>query len=191
MSNIQDTVSNVMKIFNEEYRDKFKISESRLKIWCQMLREYDSETILAAAYHLVSTRQDWPPDIATMRQAVVYLSKGELNRPDPMEAWGNVLKKLNEPHISYVNDEKPVFNLSPMEKEAVSRVSSIYNLKNSSNLASDRARFIEAFKGLLEERDREWLALPEVKKIAEKRQLTLLEGESEKRLSGIINGVGK
>jgi len=177
-SKLHETVSNIMKIFNEEYPGKFNISQSRLAVWCQMLRECNPETVLAAAYHLVSTRPDWPPDIATVRRTVVYLSKGQLERPDPMGAWGNVIKKLNNSEIE----------LTQIESEAVKRVSSIGDLRRSTNQTADRARFVEAFNGILDETDREWLALPEVKAIADKNAVKQLESDTgvENRLNGIV-----
>lgn len=163
-SDTTGAITMAMRIFTEEYRDKFKISDNRVKIWQQMLRDFDSEAILGAAYHLVSTREDWPPDIATVRKTAAYISRGELSPPLASEAWE---------HLSLKIQNRPV-KLTAMEKKAQQQTATLYELRHSSNSGADRRRFMEAFEGVLKRRDEQWLALPEVNQLIGRRAALLV-----------------
>ena len=155
MTPIEKAVHDTMKIFNEEYRDKFKISKSRFLIWCQALNGFDPETIRAAALHLVVTRQDWPPDIATLRQLAINMQRGELATPEPAESWANVLQLIQGKEVS----------LTPLEKQALKMTGDVYNLKLSQNLAADRSQFMRAYAALVKRRDDNDAILPPVRAV--------------------------
>lgn len=167
----KDSVSLVMKIFAEEYPTKFSVTDSRLKIWCQMLKGFPTEQILAAGYHLAATRTDWPPDIATMREQVLRFANGELHKPTGQEAWENILKKFKY-------EDYP---LSDFEKAALAQVGTIYDLKRSQNTAADRIQFVRAFDNLVKKRDTERATLPEVRALVEQNVPFLPEPEPDKK----------
>lgn len=177
LSPFEKTVLVSMKIFAENYGSRFTMSTDKYKFWKQMLKGIDDEFILAATYHIAGSEK-WPPEIASVRKQAIYLQNGEINAPEPSEAWGNILKKIQDKE----------FKLTALENMALKETSQIYNLRQSTKLTSDRARFIDAYKGVLRRRDEEWLTLPEVKAIAGK-QTKQLESHSNKRFDGIVEVV--
>lgn len=162
MTNHREIVSAIMDMMNAEYPTKFSTTPERLKVWAQMLKGFDSEIILGAAYHLVSTNE-WPPNIAQVREQCVLMSHGEPYEPTGQEAWENIWRKVAGEEIE----------LTDLEKRALKQTSSIYDLKRSSNPSTDRAHFIKAFDQLVAARKLERQTLPEVKALVEKNRPAL------------------
>ena len=150
---VQDAVSNAMRIFNEEYGAKFALTENRVNVWNHMLKDFNPQTIMAAAYHLATVMKVFPPEIATMRETVILMSGGKLSEQTAIEAWERVLMKIKGKDVE----------LSDMESAALNQTGTMYDLKLSRNHHSDRARFIQAFDGLLKRRYEETMTMPEVK----------------------------
>ena len=169
--NHKETIAFVMQIFNEEYPGKFIKPTSRMRIWEQILNGFDSEVILTAAYHLASTRKDWAPDIATMREQCVLMSHGELHNPTGAESWERIRQKMTD---------KPELELSNMEKKALAQTSSIYDLRRSLNGPTDRAHYIKAFDGLVQKRHMDRITLPEVKAMTARNAPALPAHETPK-----------
>ncbi len=166
------TIALIMEIFDEEYRGKFTNTPARMKIWSQMLSGFDSETILAAAYHLASTRKDWAPDIATMREQCVLMAQGELQLATGAESWARIkLKMTSEPELK----------LTDHEKAALAQTSTIFDLRRSKNETTDRAHYIKAFDKLIQKRHYDMVTLPEVKALAA-RNLPALPAKEVKEL---------
>ena len=157
----KETIAFVMKIFDEEYHGKFINSKDRMKIWSQMLSGYDSDTILAAAYHLASTRKDWAPDIATMREQCVLMYHGELQQPTGAESWELVMGKVGHEDVE----------LDDMQKQALKQTGlTILDLRtvNVSNIPTIRSQYCKAFDSLVNKRHQDRVTLPEVKALASK-----------------------
>ncbi len=170
--NHRKTIALVMEIFDEEYRGKFTNTPARMKIWSQMLSGFDSETILAAAYHLASTRKDWAPDIATMREQCVLMAQGELQLATGAESWARIkLKMTSEPELE----------LTDNEKAALAQTSTIFDLRRSKNETTDRTHYIKAFDKLIQKRHYDMVTLPEVKALAA-RNLPALPAKEVKEL---------
>ena len=166
------TINNIMRIFSEEYPGKFSVTESRKKVWLHILKGFPTETILGAAYHLISTRPDWPPDIATMRDTVINFIHGELHQPTPQEAWENILRKIQDDDVE----------LSDLEKAALKQVSTVYDLRRSENSSSDRAQYIKAFDQLLKKQQLERATLPAVKRLVQEHVPMFIEPEKPQEL---------
>lgn len=162
-----------MRMLNEEYPGKFSLgtvpvdkkgkpvegaTPSRVKVWEHALAEFDDETVLAAALHLVTTRTEWPPDVAAMRSQCALFSNGELHAPSGAASWERILQKISKKEV----------DLSDMEKKALSQTKSVFDLRISKNIDADRARYIQAFDLLISKRNLEWVTLPEVKALVAK-----------------------
>lgn len=155
MTNHRDTVSEIMDLLNAEYPSKFSTKLERIKVWSQMLNGFDRELILGAAYHLVSTCR-WPPNIAQMREQCVLMSHGKLQNPTSSDAWEHVMERVNHKDIE----------LTPFEKKALKQTGRTINELRQTQLlylATDRARFSEAFDRLISKQHLERITLPEVK----------------------------
>jgi hypothetical protein len=147
-----------------------RVTERTEGIWLKMLEDLDADALLAAANHLVSTRPDWPPDIATLRGTVVDFAHGYLEPPSGHEAWEHVLVKMSEDELPDLttgeHDEK--ISLTALEKAAVNQIGSLYDLRRSTNPASDRAQFIKAFEKMVAKKRLELTALPNVRQLDNK-----------------------
>jgi hypothetical protein len=175
----EDPILYIMEMFAAEYADKFKMSEERTKLWRQMLKGTPPEVLLGTAYHLVSTRPDWPPDIARVRKTAMYVSSGELKPMSGPESWERIMMKIQRKEIE----------LTDTEREALKQTASIYDLRRSQNMGIDRARYIQAFEGVQKRREDDALVLPEVRQLVASQAPALESGEAEKRLSSIIGKV--
>lgn len=172
--NHRETVSMIMDMFVAEYPGRFSTGLERLKVWCQMLKGFDGELILGAAYHLASTC-NWPPTIAQMREQCVLMSHGDLRNPTGAESWERIRRKMTS---------EPDLELTDLERTALSQTSSLYDLKRSTNPSTDRAHYIKAFDSLAAQRHQERITLPEVKALAGRyAEIPALEaGKTDKAL---------
>jgi len=177
---VTKTIADVMRLFAHEYPGRFSTTPERAKIWRSMLREFDREVVLAAAYDLASTC-DWPPTIAQMRRRAVDLTHGELREPDAGEAWERVSRLIS-------GEVETDSELSGVEREALRRTGQLWDLKRSSNPSADRAAFQRAFTALVEARRRDRLTLPEVRELAARRAAPALPEEGEKAMRTEKNG---
>ena len=154
-----------------EYPGKFSLSEERVDTWCHMLSDLDSENILAAGYHLVSTGGEWPPAIGTVRLTAKRIETGQMVPVSATEAWGNVYKRIQH---------RDVF-LTVEEKEALQGVGSIYDLRRSEDLSFDRSIFIKNYEQQQKRRDLELTIMPDVQHVA------LVSGDESKILKGELD----
>ena len=158
MKQLNETIDQILLIFNEEYPSKFVMSVSRAKLWRQILGEFDKDIILAAAFHLVSTRPDWPPDIATVRDTCARFAAGELEPPNPHESWERIQRRIQGEKV----------DLTELEKIALQQTGTIFDLRKSRNPTGDRQAFIAAFKIAAEKQHRDRVTLPNVRAIVSK-----------------------
>jgi hypothetical protein len=159
---MSETVKKAMTIFLEEYGEKFRVTESKIKFWGHSLQEFDSSVILAAAYHL-ATINKWPPVIAEMREACVDMAYGELVTVPAPEAWHNVQK--------FLHDEG---QLSDIERIAMRHVGDSWYFKRSDTPGMDRAHFMKAYSAQVDKQKRERLTLPNVMRFANENAKKLL-----------------
>jgi len=153
--NLDQTIKNTLDLLNESYQGKFKLTDITPGIWKKILRDIDTESILAAVYHLCSTRPDWPPDLATVRSTALGLSKGVLKRKTGFDAWESILKKIQD-------EDHP---LTELEKKALGQTKSMYDLRLSQTIVADRSTFIKAYDHLSERERLNDVTLPEVKQM--------------------------
>jgi len=169
--NHKQAVITAMKMFSDSYPGKFTVG-TNVGTWEQVLSDIDPGVIPAAALHLISTRKDWPPDPATLREQCILMSHGQLQEPTGSEAWERIREKFHTDDLE----------LTDMEKQALKQTSSIYDLKRSTNPSTDRAHFIKAFDLLVAKRKLDRQTLPEVKALVEKHRPALPEHEDAPQL---------
>ena len=129
-----------------------KISNERHLLWMEMLKGIGDDNITAAAMHILSTRSDWPPDVALLRCTALSISNGELAAKSGAESWATILTLIS-------GVDTP---LSMRERKALDATGSLYDLKRSSNAAADRARYIDAYDALADRAQRTREMLPAV-----------------------------
>jgi hypothetical protein len=162
------TVGRVMKLFNSEFPGKFDTSEQRVETWNYMLDGIDGEILLNAAMHLAAEPRQWPPSIGELRTLAISMAHGELAPPSASEAWERVLRKVQRRDVE----------LTELDKSALARVGSIWDLRHSTMLQADRARFLEAYDAIVKKRDEKRNALPSVAKLVAK-QAAMLQGSPQ------------
>jgi hypothetical protein len=133
-----------------------------------MLSDVDSESILAAGYHLVSIGKEWPPAIGTVRLTAMRLSIGELEPQTAEEAWENVYSKIQHKDVV----------LSDIEKQALRGVGSIYDLRRSEDISFARASFVKNFRQIMQRREQKLVKMPNV------AMAELMASEKHKQLAG-------
>ena len=151
-----NTIKNIMLIFNEEYGEKFIITDSKVKVWIECLKDFDKETILSAGMHLVSTGGAFPPVIGQVRQQCVNLRHGEMNVPPGPDAWIAVLAEVQKSDGAFLN-------LPELTREALKSVGTMFDLKRSDNIAFERNHFLKAYAAIVEMRQKERVMLPTVR----------------------------
>ena len=142
--------------FRLEYAG-FSATEERAELWSKMLAGIDDCYILAAVTDILTTRDGFPPTVATVRRRALELSRGELVPPSGVEAWEGVRAVL----AGTAN------GIEPRTLRAVrATAGSLADLRRSTSPAADRARFIEAFDAAVERERRERDAMPSVRAVA-------------------------
>jgi hypothetical protein len=160
-----DVITEIMRLFDEEYKGKFIISPERIKLWRALLADIHPEIVMTAAVHLVSLRTEWPPNIGQLRDKALALQAGELAPPSAHEAWAHVQARIQ-------SDDAP---LTELERQTLKQVGTVYDMRRSGNPAADRAQFLKAFEQAIEKRRLERATLPTVKMIAEQCERALPE----------------
>lgn len=157
-----------------------KMTDERHSLWINLLDGINDEWVMGAALHIVSTRSDWPPDIALLRTTALSLAAGELAAPSGSEAWATILRLISCKSVP----------LTPREREALKATGSLYDLRRSSNATADRARFVAAYDRIAEREKKTREMLPGVaalnakneqqSKLTAKPPAMALSGESER-----------
>lgn len=166
MYEVAKAVTMAMAAFVEEYPGRFVVSASRKKIWQHLLSDLEPGIIMATAYHLLSARKEFPPDVALFRETAILLGEGRTEIKGAEEAWGDVMERV------YGNSDR---KLCAKTMAALKQTSTINDLKQSRNIAADRAHFVRAYNKLEQKDLTQKLILPDVKrKILEpaKKRLT-------------------
>ena len=163
-----ETITYIMELFVEEYGSaKFRVSDNRVKLWNKLLEGFDSETVLAAATHVLSMGNEWPPPIGVIRETCLDFSYGELMPESAEEAWLHVYEYCTE------NDK---VSLTQLQRFALKAVGGSWSVRNASSQSVIQAQFCKAYEQAHRRQRVNRLALPNVKQLVDKRALKLLEG---------------
>lgn len=105
----------IQATFDNYHRDQ--PMNTTLRLWWEMLAEFDIEAVRAACQRHIAAEPKFPPSIA---QLLAILRPAETNgRPGPEEAWAIAVKACDESETVVMNDEiahawgvaKPIFDL--------------------------------------------------------------------------------
>lgn len=105
----------IQATFDNYHRDQ--PMNTTLRLWWEMLTEFDIEAVRAACQRHIAAEPKFPPSIA---QLLAILRPAETNgRPGPEEAWAIAVKACDESETVVMNDEiahawgvaKPIFDL--------------------------------------------------------------------------------
>ncbi len=146
----------------------------RLAAYVLVLEDLEEDLLQAAVKVCLASCRFFPKPADIRNAAFELRTRGE-NLPDPMGAWGEVLSEISRVG-SYGS---PIFS-SELITKAVRYVGGWQRLCLSENMASDRARFVEAYSGLLNRHEKDVQMLPAVRE-----QVELLAGRlsADRRLA--------
>ena len=133
------------------------MSEERIAVYVSVLEDIDPELLQAAVRHCIATLRFFPKP-AEIRGAAFDLRARSEGLPDPMAAWGEVVSEISRVG-SYGS---PRFSCE-LIATAVRQVGGFQRLCLSENMASDRARFVEAYTQLQARHETDARMLPQVK----------------------------
>jgi len=159
-------LAQIMLAFSEEYTGRFVVSETRTKIWAQILGEYPAEILQAAGYHLLSTGT-FPPAVSEMREQCARIIAGELYEHTASEAWCLA--------SAVIRGDQEYSTLDDMCKRALKAAGNLCDLKKSRNPTTDRAAFVTAYNHLLKRQKQDRVTLKEVKAMVVKHAKLLTE----------------
>lgn len=132
------------------------MNKSRINVWSEMLSDLNSEHILAAGYHIISNGEKFPPPVGEVRRTAKRIERGSVNPPSALESWERVMMKVRQKDIE----------LTRLEKKALSRIGSIYDLRRSENMSFDRAAYIKSFEEILQSEEKQMMTMPNVLALA-------------------------
>lgn len=142
-----------------------------------------ADDLLSAASKTVITESTFFPKVAEVRKMAFTLQKDGLNLPDAEAAWGFLLRWMRA--TSYILGKDGVARkkppLPPPIQRAVEYLGGVDEIGRSDNPVADRARFIEAYRRVMERAEHQVTMLPEVRKLVQRAALP--EG-----LRGLIEG---
>ncbi len=169
------------------------MTEKTPEVYELLFKDINPAALLTSALHLCTT-QEWPPAPSQLRTQAAYLSEGMLEPYSAFDAWGRVLARLGDDSVE----------LSEMEKMALEKTKSLYDLKRSTKIEIDRAAFIRAYKTIIEKKRLAMIALPRVKQMvfnntpqlpASTKQPKQIEEQtdnpSEAEVKELLTGLGK
>ena len=105
--------------------------------------------VLAAAVEQCLATCDWLPSPANIREAAGVLVDDQ--HPTPLEAWAEVLKRIENPPYSAYSLERGTYTVpgyeiqNPVARKAAESIG-WRQLENSENLVSDRAQFVAEYE---------------------------------------------
>lgn len=167
-------IGEVLKKFTLNYTN-FTLDSEGVKAgyWEAMLSEFPPKIILAACAHIMATRTSdygWAPDIATMREQCANMAAGELHPPSGADAWEHIMEAIT---ASARNEE---IKLSQMERAALKKVSTLFDLSQSRNIGAERVQFIKVFDEMIAKQRFARATLPEIRQLVAKNAVALLAG---------------
>lgn len=143
-----------------------QVSDATVEVYVSMLKDIPLD-ILTASIQQCMAESDFLPTIAKIRERALSLTCQVA--PEPLEAWGIVLKEIQRTGFY----RSPVFENSIISK-AVDCIG-WQTLCSSENQVADRAHFSRVYEGLLRQVENDRRMLPVARQIHEQVRLMIAE----------------
>ena len=127
-----------------------------LKVYQAALQDLDPELLAAAVMDLVSEPREFMPTPGYIREAALEIEDMAAKIPTAYEGWGQVLHRMN----AFTSEQN---GTHPLVDEAIKRIGGWKSVGQSTAPASERARFIDAYKELRADDRKQRRMLPQVK----------------------------
>lgn len=151
----------------------YELTPETPRVYEEFLADIPDDLLELAVKDCVA-RLTYFPRIAELREAAHAILEDRLGIPTATEAWGAVANA-----VRYGRPERrPDF--SPEIRRAIDAVGGWYHLCTSDTFAADRARFLDAYREIVQREREERRQLPEVRAAA--ARLRIAAGERQLRL---------
>ena len=138
-----------------------QVSDATIEVYVTMLRDVPLDTLTASVQQCMA-ESEFLPTVAKIRNKALELSRPVA--PDPLEAWGIVLKAIDK----YGFYRSPQFD-DPIIAKAVDCMG-WRSLCSSENAIADRAHFSKVYEGLLRQAENDRRILPQARAIQDQVQ---------------------
>ena len=150
---------------------RYELKKETAKVYAKMLSDIPADTLRAAVLECIVS-SPWFPSIYELRNAMVELHKRTNAIPSAEEAWGELLRFPQYGETYQITDEiddqgrtivnKIIHKFSHPLVEKVARDLGWPRKFWTDLLASDRAKYIQAYQSQLDRASNNALSLPEV-----------------------------
>jgi hypothetical protein len=142
-----------------------ELGEDTPRAYEAALGDLPVDLLKAAVLQCLATSK-WFPTIAEVRGAAADILARAQGHPTALEAWGQMRRWLRSPKSVIVNGQRYVRRpLTEPSMRALAALGGEGMVRESDNPTADRARFEEAYNGLLERERGQMMQLPAVAQI--------------------------
>ena len=153
--------------------------DALMELYLSLLETVPDEVFEAAvAEHIASSK--WFPSISELRGLALDIMITGLGWPSVGEAWEMVVRHIRE--VPAVGQGKARRKEHPFVERAVASVGGWYTLRRSESPVADRARFMDAYREILEAERKAFEELPIVQVTRDLLASGELFGESDRKL---------
>ncbi len=168
-------VAEVLGMLSSVY-PHYNLTPETIKSYAILLSDIPVDTLKAAAIQCARTKTFFPSVSELVSAAYDFID----DDTTPEEAWGIVVKHMSRPMTTYHAGKK--LKLKPLSdriERAVTAIGGWPVLRASENYVADRARFIDAYRGLKEREKRQATEHPQITALKAKQlpAKKLLKGE--------------
>jgi len=160
MSTLED-VAQIVAVISAAYPN-FSPSEYTVEIYYNMLRDIPTDLLKASVLQAVSEPgRKFAPSVGEIRGIVIELNRSIDGVPSAYAAWEMTHHAMF--NGGFVLDEHPLV------QQACQLMGGLRRLGESTNIISDRMRYIECYNELVSRTERGAMVLPEVRGYIEQR----------------------
>jgi len=158
----------------------WKPERETLKLYAMILSDIDEALLQEAIVVLLTEIKEFMPVAGAIREAALDLLRYRDEEPNVYTAWSQVM--------GYFNGRKEVH---PLVTETVKLMGGWNVIGRSNNLPSERARFIDAFREMTQERKQKARMLPRTRRFIGEEEIGKLQigGEAHKAIGVFADDV--
>lgn len=179
-------VGKIMMIISEGWRG-FEVSETKINLWFDLLKDLDFKITLSAVKRLMSSGSPYPPAVSEIRKEVALISAPPELRQDLASAWTEVSRSIR--FYGPCDEELALNSLSPLTRRVVEAIGWERICNEESEIV--RGQFLRMYKEIRDNVLKELASPPELRlpepprpKVLKKpaKEDSVLEGDPEERL---------
>lgn len=167
------TIVKILTVLASAYPE-IELPPATVRIYEQTLSDIPAEVLRAATLDLIAESK-WFPKVAEIRQRAFALMAEQDGTPDAYSAWAMALDYVRAGRGHPIAGQSREWDIPPVIEQTVRQVGGWRHLAQAENSAADRARFIDAYKHMIEKQEYQIRRLPEIADLARRLSLPLTE----------------